>query len=118
MQQNILQHLSSDNLRVYVVWQRILNNDSVNTAQDAAGKLFNDGRVRHMWDPAHALGFWYKQAGDLEHKDPLVWDAYYLYGAESEWTDAPSGLIDTGSTVWNLRDRLKNSVESSVKTGD
>ena len=118
MQQNILQQLPSDNLRVYVVWQRILEKDTVFTAQDAASKMFNDGRVSQMWDPAHALGFWFKRAGDLEHKDPLVWDAYFLYGADSEWTDAPSRLIDTGTTVWDLRERLKNSVESTVGTGD
>ncbi len=118
MRQDILQRFPSDDLRVYVVWQRILSQDAVNTARDAAAKAFNDKRVLQMWDPAHALGLWYKQSGDLEHKDPIVWDAYFLYAADSEWTDRPTGLIDTGTTVLNLKDRLAKSVESTMKTGD
>ena len=118
MQQNILQQLPSDDIRVYVVWQRILRNDTVNTAQKAATEVFKDARVKQMWDPAHALGFWYKGAGDLEHKDTIVWDAYFLYSADSKWTDAPTGLIDTGTTVWNLRERLKKTVDSTVGSGD
>jgi hypothetical protein len=118
VQQNILQRFPSDDLRVYVVWQRILRNDSVNAARTAATQVFSDKRVSQMWDPANALGFWYKQSGDLEHKDPMVWDAYFLYGADAEWKDAPTGLIDVGTTVWNLKDRLLKSVESTMGTGD
>ena len=77
VQQNILQQSTSDALQVYVVWQRILPNDTVNSAKEAASTLFNDRRVRHMWDPAHVLGFWYKKEGNLVHKDQVVWDAYY-----------------------------------------
>lgn len=118
MQQDILKRYASDDLRVYVVWQRILRNDSVNTARMAAGQVFSDKRVSQMWDPANALGFWYKQSGDLEHKDPMVWDAYFLYGKDAEWKDAPTGLIDTGYTVWNMKDRLLKSVSTTMEPVD
>ncbi|MCY4545396.1 MAG: hypothetical protein OXD39_09175 [Gemmatimonadetes bacterium] len=117
-QQDILKQYSSDDLRVYVVWQRILAGDSVNTARMAARQVFSDKRVSQMWDPAHALGLWYKHSGELEHKDPMVWDAYFLYGADSEWKDAPTGLIDAGTTVWNLREQLLKSVGSTMGSGD
>lgn len=118
MQQEILNKFPSVDLRVYVVWQRILRNDAVNSAQVAAKQVFSDNRVSQMWDPANALGFWYKKSGDLEHKDPMVWDAYFLYGADSVWKDAPTGLIDAGYTVWNMKDRLLKSVASTMETVD
>lgn len=118
MQQDILKRYASDDLRVYVVWQRILRNDSVNTARMAADQVFSDKRVSQMWDPANALGFWYKQSGELEHKDPMVWDAYFLYGKDAEWKDAPTGLIDTGYTVWNMKDRLLKSVSTTMESVD
>ena len=118
MQQEILNKFPSEDLRVYVVWQRILRNDAVNTARIAAEQVFSDKRVSQMWDPANALGFWYKQSGELEHKDPMVWDAYFLYGKDAEWMDAPTGLIDAGYTVWNMKDRLLKSVSSTMETVD
>ncbi|MDD9948659.1 MAG: hypothetical protein OXU48_03915 [candidate division Zixibacteria bacterium] len=118
MQQEILKKFSSDDLRVYVVWQRILRNDAVNTARIAAEQVFSDKRVSQMWDPANALGFWYKKSGELEHKDPMVWDAYFLYGADAEWKDAPTGLIDAGYTVWNMKDKLLKSVATTMETVD
>lgn len=118
MQQDILKRYASDDLRVYVVWQRILRNDSVNTARMAADQVFSDKRVSQMWDPANALGFWYKQSGELEHKDPMVWDAYFLYGKDAEWKDGPTGLIDTGYTVWNMKDRLLKSVSTTMESVD
>lgn len=118
MQQEILKKFASDDLRVYVVWQRILRNDAVNTAKIAAEQVFSDKRVSQMWDPANALGFWYKQSGELEHKDPMVWDAYFLYGKDAEWKDAPTGLIDTGYTVWNMKDRLLKSVATTMENVD
>ena len=118
MQQEILTRFASDDLRVYVVWQRILRNDAVNTAKVAAEQVFTDKRVSQMWDPANALGFWYKQSGELEHKDPMVWDAYFLYGKDAKWTVAPTGLIDAGYTVWNMKDRLLKSVSSTMETVD
>ena len=118
MQQEILKRYASEDLRVYVVWQRILRNDSVNAARMAAAQVFSDKRVSQMWDPANALGFWYKQSGELEHKDPMVWDAYFLYGKDAEWKDAPTGLIDTGYTVWNMKDRLLKSVSTTMEPVD
>jgi len=118
VQQEILNKFPSDNLRVYVVWQRILRNDAVNTAKIAAEQVFSDKRISQMWDPANALGFWYKKSGELEHKDPMVWDAYFLYGKDAEWKDAPTGLIDTGYTVWNMKDRLLKSVATTMETVD
>ena len=118
MQQEILKRFPSDDLRVYVVWQRILRNDAVNAARVAAEQVFSDKRVSQMWDPANALGFWYKQSGELEHKDPMVWDAYFLYGKDAEWKDAPTGLIDAGYTVWNMKDRLLKSVATTMETVD
>ncbi|MDE2847003.1 MAG: hypothetical protein OXO51_13115 [Gemmatimonadota bacterium] len=113
-----MQKFASDDLRVYVVWQRILRNDAVNTANIAAEQVFSDKRVSQMWDPANALGFWYKKSGELEHKDPMVWDAYFLYGEDAEWKDAPTGLIDAGYTVWNMKDKLLKSVATTMETVD
>ena len=114
VQQDILEKISSDDLQIYVIWQRVLSNDTLESAQKAAKMLFNDGRVQHMWDPFHTMGLWYKGAGDLEHKDPLVWDAYYLYASDASWMENPTGLIDAGSTVWELKERLTESVTSII----
>jgi len=116
--QRILEQVPSENLVVYAVWQRILGNDSVQTAQATAGKVFKDHRVRHFWDPAHTMGFWYKKAGVIEHKDSIVWDAYFLYDNDSQWSTSPSQLVDAGAPVWDVREQLMKSLGSATGSAE
>jgi len=53
----------------------------------------------HFWDEKKKVGRFF--AGkDPDSDDPdVVWDAYYLYGPDAEWTTTPGPLLSTGETV-------------------
>jgi hypothetical protein len=42
----------------------------------------------------------------------VVWDAYYLYGPDSRWDQAPGPLLASGSDIIDNTDRLKSGVAS------
>jgi|GEM_PF-2271671 len=93
-----------------MVWQAIRADDSVERAKQAAKEIFPDERVRHFWDGNNEIGLWYKKEGRLASELTVIWDAYYLYGAESVWKTAPSHLIGLGYPVVDVVPDLKTSV--------
>ena len=60
-------------------------------------RVLNDPRVTNYYDPNKVVGAWFG-----EHSDEgggIVWDAYYLYGADAVWTTEPGPLISSGGSV-------------------
>jgi hypothetical protein len=110
VQQTILDAFPSTVLRVYVVWQPLHVDDSIDKARQSAREIFHDERVRHLWDGENALGKWYKSEGRMASEFIVVWDAYYLYAAESVWRTAPSHLIGLGHPVIDTFSALKEIV--------
>jgi hypothetical protein len=90
---NILEKYPSSNLRVYVVWFDMLPGDSLGLVDR---KVLNDHRVANYYDPNRVVGSWFAEhTGDVG----IVWDAYFLYGADASWTDEPGPLVSSGQTV-------------------
>jgi hypothetical protein len=90
-----------------MVWQNVRVDDNLDAARRSASALFHDDRVRHIWDEKNVIGSWYKIEGKVESQISMVWDAYYLYTAESTWDSAPTHLIGCGYPVVDMAPAIK-----------
>jgi hypothetical protein len=93
------------NLKVYAVWYEMYPGDSPDDFP-AARKMMPDKRVTHYWDQAKDVGRWYYGLVPTDTKGDIEWDAFYLYGANSVWTDRPTGMLTWGRTILEDRRRL------------
>jgi hypothetical protein len=52
---------------------------------------------------------------DHVRNDPggTAWDVYFLYGPDSRWDEAPSGLVASGSPVIGDLDTLKTRLSAT-----
>ncbi|HEV8139927.1 MAG TPA: hypothetical protein VGP81_09150 [Pyrinomonadaceae bacterium] len=109
MQKEILQANDSQKLRLYVVWFSMLPTDA-RSRWGWTGGILEDSRVSHYWDEKKRVGRLF--AGkDPESNDPdVVWDAFYVYGPDAQWTTKPEPLIVSGSTVLDDFDSLKSKL--------
>ncbi|MBC8029118.1 MAG: hypothetical protein H7Z16_03325 [Pyrinomonadaceae bacterium] len=114
MQKEILEAHPSAKLRVYVVWFSMIGTDA-RSRWGWTGGVLNDARAVHFWDEKKRVGRFY--AGkDPESDDPdVVWDAYYLYGPDAEWTTTAAPLSGDGATVRAEFDELKNELAPFLK---
>ena len=80
------------------------------------GGIINDARAAHFWDEKKVVGRWYAGQENPEESDPgVVWDTYYLYGPDAEWSAKPEPLIARGATVRDEADELKRLVDQLLK---
>lgn len=93
MRSNLLQRYPSSGVRVYVVWFDMLTGDSRDLVDR---RVLNDHRVANYYDRNKVVGTWYAERSG---GGGTVWDAYFLYGADATWTDAPQPLVSSGGTV-------------------
>jgi hypothetical protein len=91
---NILDRYRSSSVRVYVVWFDMLPADS-RVLVDR--RVLNDRRVTNYYDPNRVVGSWFASHGDA--RGGIVWDAYFLYGADASWAAEPAPLLSSGGTV-------------------
>lgn len=81
-------------LRAYVVWTKILDEDDLAAARAAAASL-DDPRVVQLWDGGAELARDLGAALRIPRREPedgaggLAWDVYLLYGPGARWADAP-----------------------------
>ena len=76
--------------------------------------LFTDPRVTRYWDNDRTLGTWF--AGHGLGKQPILWDAYILFDAQTVWTNdpAPSAF---GDPIIADTDALNAEISVYVKAG-
>ena len=94
MRSNILQKYPSSDVRVYVVWFDMLPGDG---RQLVDRRVLNDRRVTNFYDRNRVAGSWFGE--HIEGGAGIVWDVYYLYGADATWTAAPGPLLSSGGSV-------------------
>jgi hypothetical protein len=94
VRRNILEKYPSSGVRVYVVWFNMLPSDSRDLVDR---KVLNDHRVANYYDANRVVGSWFAQHTD--GGSGIVWDAYYLYGADASWNAEPGPLVSTGGSV-------------------
>ena len=109
MQEQLLDQLPSDQLRVYAVWLPMLWSDARVTWN---GHTMPDPRVIHFWDGDVQVGEWF--AKEVEGYRGVSWDTYYLYGPEAKWETIPSRLVASGGTIYGEREALKRQVITLV----
>ena len=74
-----------------------------------------DSRVLHFWDEKKKVGRYFAGKDPDTDNPEVVWDTYYLYGPDAEWTTKPAPLISTGATVRNEAGELKNRLLPLLK---
>jgi hypothetical protein len=106
VQRDLLEPNPEADVRVYTVWFAMLGGDA-----RAAWKpeLLDDRRVRHYWDEDRLAGSWF--ARQVEGYDGIVWDAYYLYGADARWGESLPAAVSSGSTVIAERKQLEAGIK-------
>jgi hypothetical protein len=102
MQNRLLAHYPSDQLRVYAVWLPMLGGDA---REEWNGTTMPDTRITHFWDGDRLVGQWF--ANHADGYEGIAWDAYYLYGPEATWETVPGPLEGSGGTIIGERDMLE-----------
>lgn len=83
---------------MFAIWLPMLAGDS-RSAWDS--NVLNDTRVHEFWDGDRITGTWLadKQLGGLGGPGSVVWDAYYAFPSNSNWSTEPNGLLAAGSDI-------------------
>jgi hypothetical protein len=104
VQEQILEQHPAAKLRVYAVWLPMLSTDA---RSEWSSDLIADARVTHLWDEERVAGRWFADAdlGGLGSSG-IVWDAFFLFGAEAAWEQTPAPLLRSGAPVVSTTDAL------------
>ena len=105
MQNAVLNQNPDADFQVYAVWFSMLASDDKSRW---TARFMSDPRVVHFWDEDRVIGKWF-----AEHEGfyiPIAWDAYYLYGPDAHWNEAPSPLVSKGGTIFYKRDQLREDL--------
>jgi hypothetical protein len=84
----ILARYPKARLKVLAVWFNMLPGDS---RQFLDTKVLGDPRVTYFWDEGKVVGRWF--ANQMSSGGEITWDAYFLYGPQARWDQAPGPLL-------------------------
>ena len=109
-------------LRVYAIWLNMFPGDARQHWRDT---LLTDPRVRHYWDEQRVVGrlylqtlpaIWPKRSTETVLPDAdALWDAYLLYGRDTDWADQPPAVISWGAPILRSSEALARDLERLVK---
>jgi len=107
---------------VYAIWFNMFPGDA---RQHWRGTLLTDARVRHYWDEQRVVGrlylqtlpaIWPKRSPETVLPDAdALWDAYLLYGRDTDWADQPPAVISWGAPILRSSEALARDLERLVK---
>lgn len=122
VQKEILEALSHEKLKVYVVWAPVLQEDDRQAAINAIGHI-SDERARHFWDADKSLGFSLGNVVTLPRDRKLAWDVYFAFDETATWGDMPpkpaSWMHQLGTDARKLDgDSLRMSIERLLGTSE
>ncbi len=69
--------------------------------------LFTDPRVTRYWDNDRTLGTWFADHGLGDQ--PILWDAYILFDAQTLWADDPAPIA-FGDPIIGDTDTLNDAI--------
>lgn len=81
---HVLQKIDHEDLRLYMVWLPILDDDDREAAQRSANRIL-DPRVTHYWGSDQELTRAFKAPLGLE--EGKAWDIFVLYDDDAAWAD-------------------------------
>jgi hypothetical protein len=115
VQQEILEKNPTLSMEVYAIWFSMLPGDSP-SAFPGIQRTMPDHRVVHFWDRSKTAGRWFKENITPDYPGKIIWDAYYLYGSDSEWSNIPQPLTGWGRTIMDKRQKLLTEIPA-LSTG-
>lgn len=107
MQSEILAKNPSAKLKVYAIWFNMYHGDA---REKWPASLLTDSRVVHLWDERKIVGSWFGKHPDYLNSDKILWDAFLIYKAESDWNDKPSHFVGMGRTIVAKREDLRKNL--------
>ena len=122
MQKEILEAVTDEKLKVYVVWTPVLQEDDRQAAVKAIGNV-PDERASHFWDADKSLGFSFGKFITLPRGRELAWDVYFVFDEAAEWIEGPPKptywMHQLGTDARKLRgDTLRVSIENLLRTSE
>jgi len=115
VQNELLEKYPTTGLQVYVVWFSMIATDA-RGAWRWTGNVITDPRVVHFWDDKKVVGRWFAVQETPEADDAaIVWDAYFLYGPDTEWNAKPEPPVSWGATVIDEYDTLEKNLLPLLK---
>ena len=102
VQTEVLEENPTADIRVYVVWERMLVTDTIRATRSG---MIDDERATHYKDVARISGKWFNEnyGGD---KGSVAWDIAYVFGPEATWENKPSPMLGWGAAVIHQKDKL------------
>ena len=91
-------------LKVYAVWFENIWTDARRRWPEDA---LSDPRVVHYWDEQKAAGRWYEEHV-TRRGGAVEWDAYFLYGPDTEWDETPPKQQSWGRPIMNARKQFRS----------
>ena len=108
MQEEILDKNTDAELKVYVVWEPMLPTDRFRRTR---ADLITDKRAVHFKDTERVSGIWYAEnEKECPSLGDAAWDAYYLYGKDAKWDEAPEPLVSCGATLIGKSEKLMEAI--------
>jgi len=75
-------------------------------------EVLADRRVTHLWDEQRNVGRWFAENFEIEGcNDDIAWDAFFVFGPDTDWGDKPEPLVESGFTIWDKRKNLRDALE-------
>jgi hypothetical protein len=118
----ILEAVRDEDLKVYVVWSAVLEEDVQRAAVNAMGYI-PDQRAVHFWDADKSLALSLGKVITLPGEWDLAWDVYLAFDRRSTWNDLPPKPNDWMHQLGYDERRLdgaklRTTIESLLKTTD
>lgn len=88
MQRSIVGAYPDVSIFLYIVWSNRLEDDSEESADQAAKNFVEDPRVIHFYDPKQRIGKMIAKSLD-SNEDEGAWDVYLFYRPGKEWLELP-----------------------------
>jgi hypothetical protein len=104
--QSVLKANQRLDLRVFAVWEQVLNGDG----QAEPPNVLIDARVTHIFDEV-AIGQWFGARDSTLHAGGgLAWDAFMLFDDEATFATLADHLEAHGRTIIADSNRLKTAL--------
>jgi hypothetical protein len=120
VQEELLAKHGDADVRVYAIWFSMYPTD---LRERWPADVLTDRRVVHLWDEQKNVGRWYgERERDIETHvapdssglgQPILWDAYLVYGRASRWDEAPTELLRWGRTILRTKESLHEAATRS-----
>ena len=119
VQKTILDEITDEKIKLYVVWTPVLQEDDRQAAVKAIGHV-SDKRAVHFWDADKSLGHSLGKVVTLPRERTLAWDVYFAFDPKAKWGDDPptpaTWMHQLGTDKRTLDgDKLRASVEDLLK---